>query len=457
MRSFLLLLLIAGIPFSRPLDPDAAPPLQPPGSSIGPEGQTQVEMISETITLTIVPAASPPTDAWLAGDYFHADVQASFTMRNTGSGEEQLNVRFPMMNLAGWGDGYGRFPKVQDFQVRIDGVATAYTEITVPNESGYEEEPIAWASFPVSFPVNEDVLIEISYTLLPSGYFPQSDLYYLLQTGSGWKGTIGSGDVYLIFPYEVNIDNYFLDVAADSSLPAPTFEGNVVHWHFEDLEPTQDDNIGMQFLAPQEWQSVLAAREAAAANFSDPLVWMTLGDAYKDAQGYRRMDPGVRDLYNKAKDAYQYALLLEPGALEPHLNLANLILQEMWTTNEITQDMVDELYSHINYVLELEPGNADALVVSSQFADFLSWSNEKDRIQIPTAGPTSMEDQAASLTSDAAAAMTQEVFLTQTSSATLTKQVTGPTGRCTFIPAAGVIAIIAFTIGIRKNRSRRFR
>jgi hypothetical protein len=73
-----------------PVRADVAPPQQPPGSSVGPEGDTtQVRMMAETVIINILKDVISGTDG-------QALIDANFTMRNLGNDTEYMNVRFPL-------------------------------------------------------------------------------------------------------------------------------------------------------------------------------------------------------------------------------------------------------------------------------------------------------------------------------------------------------------------------
>ncbi len=447
MKTAVTIIILFFFPLFSPIRPDAAPPLQPAGSSIGPEGQTQVEMVSETVTLSIVPATDYSPDNYNPiGSYLQADVQASFTMRNTGTTTEQMNVRFPLMNLDGWGDGYGNFPKVEAFQVWINGAFIEYEEIEESNTAGYEDQPISWAAFPVTFAVNKDVLIEVAYTLRPTGYYPLADFYYLLQTGSGWKGTIGSGDIFLVLPYEVNIYNTILNYASDSTMPAPEMDGHQAHWHFENLEPTQDENIGIIVLVPEAWEAVLAAQASTTANPNDSQAWTDLGNAYSSAaqtaRGLIREDTAGRELYQFAIDAYQNALQLDPEKVDAHLNLADIMFWDLLGNGDVDLLFAETILQHINFVLEKEPDNAEAITLKSNLENVLDYIDSQNPEPTITTEPTPTRTVSPSGTP------IPEVSVTTT-------KTTSQPFKCGFIPVLGVILAIYLSAGKKFRSSRK--
>jgi hypothetical protein len=65
---------------------------------------------------------------------------------------------------------------------------------------------IYWAVFDVTFPVEREVELTIKYTMHPTDRRSSSEAFvnYIMSTGAGWKGPIGSADIILRFPYILN-------------------------------------------------------------------------------------------------------------------------------------------------------------------------------------------------------------------------------------------------------------
>ena len=61
-------------------------------------------MVSETVTLVVKEKSA---SKWLG----RAKVTADFHMRNLGSAEERMEVRFPLTFWNGASDGFGEYPK----------------------------------------------------------------------------------------------------------------------------------------------------------------------------------------------------------------------------------------------------------------------------------------------------------------------------------------------------------
>ena len=61
------------------------------------------------------------------------------------------------------------------------------------------------------FPPGQEVLIEVRYILEGTGEYPFISFAYLLETGAGWKDTIGSAEVTLRLPYDISVQNVFIN------------------------------------------------------------------------------------------------------------------------------------------------------------------------------------------------------------------------------------------------------
>src|SRR5689334_22132013 len=231
-----ILALFACVALPIPARADIAPPEQPPGASIVPGVEfTQVRMLAESVYLTVL---STPLPQYLG----QAKTEAIFLMRNLGTAQERMQVRFPLTFWNNSSDGFGRYPEIRDIQILVNGsiVATQRIDANFTSPAGgvaYRQAP--WAAFDVTFPPGRDVIITVKYTTNGYGYAPYFALRYILETGAGWSGTIGTAEVTVKLPYEANPKNVLLDEHTGFSQTGPgaQFAGKEVRWHFEDLEP----------------------------------------------------------------------------------------------------------------------------------------------------------------------------------------------------------------------------
>ena len=342
---------------------DVAPPEAPPGSTLWPGSETtQVRMAAETVTMTV---STDPADPQLAV----ARTTAVFSMLNEGSETEKMQVRFPLRFMM-WEE--TRYPEIADLRVKVNGrsISTrrAVLTYTQSRELGNQEAMIPWSVFDVSFPPGEDVSIEVTYSVHGFGYLPWQAFRYILETGAGWKDTIGSADIVVKLPYEANKYNVWLDAQTGFSTTTSKAEmsGNEVRWHFDALEPTFEDNIEISLITPALWQKVLTERANVARDPNDGEAWGRLGKAYKEmtreAKGYPRTDPTGEELFRMSSAAYEKCLELLPKDSLWHAGYADLLWSRYYfvvhfSNNGDSESLLPRALLHLQAALALDPNN----------------------------------------------------------------------------------------------------
>jgi len=326
-RLFLSLLLVLLFAFPSSVLADVAPPYFPPGSNPLPETEnTQVRMAAETVVVDVQKDITP-------GSLGKAIVTADFRMENLGGADESMAVRFPISAQSGRGD----YPEIVNIVIKVNGKRVAFRKANYP-DAKYGSENLPWAEFDITFPAGKVTAIQVSYTLQGTGYPPYTAFYYILETGAGWKGTIGSADIILRLPYPANNQNVVMDyqIGWATSTPGVTFEGNEARWHFEDFEPGPDNAVqNMEFglVSPAAWNQVLTARENARQYPNDGERWGQLAKSYKQIflmnKGYRE-DAGGEELYQLSIDAYEKCLALKPEDAQWHAGFADLLINRLY-------------------------------------------------------------------------------------------------------------------------------
>ncbi|MBN8580537.1 MAG: hypothetical protein J0L96_07690 [Anaerolineae bacterium] len=311
----LIFLFLAAIPI-HPAHADVAPPETVPGSNINPESEsTQVRMMAETVTLTISEDSADENDAV-------AETRAVFTMRNLGTVEETMNVRFPLSFFNGNSDGFGDFPEIDAIAVTVNGKSVSTRRESQPflnsTSSFQERDELPWAVFEVTFPLDQDVIIEVVYNVQGFGYYPYEVFKYVLETGAGWNGTIGSAEVILRLPYEANSYNVWTQGVEGygDATPGGVFSANEVRWRFEDLEPTFENNFQFVIVTPSLWQKVLTEDANVTKDRNDGEAWGRLAKAYKEIirmpKGYLRSDIAGQGMFELSRSAYETCLGILP-------------------------------------------------------------------------------------------------------------------------------------------------
>jgi hypothetical protein len=374
---------------------DAAPPVEPPGSSILPPGETMVQMLSEFVLMAI--DSSMEDDAPL-------HVYARFMMRNQGEATEHMVVRFPLEDRWGWGDGYGGRPLLEQVSVQVDRTGVATERVEEPWTEDYP--PIFWATFPVAFMPGTDVTIEVRYdtrlSTAPDGS-EQAQATYILDTGAGWYGPIGSAVVVLRFPYSVGPSNFLLpDPSEYRRAPLPTFVGHEVRWEFEGFEPDHD-NLFPSFIWPSEWGRILELETLTGLRPADVDAAIALSQAYRhagtDRHGFLYYEP----LYRLSRQAILQALAYDPDHLALHLELARIELDRCWY--EFTYRCLPPIQARIDTIATTSPHNpevatvrADVEYLGTYFTDRDEWYQTQTAAHAPpsTKTPQPRQTQAAS-------------------------------------------------------------
>ena len=247
--------------------PDAAPPINPPGSAIAPQGTTLVQMWSEQISLD---ATQIPVQ-----------VTARFRMRNTSLSAESMDVRFPLQHP--YTDNLGGYEgEIDDFTVFVDAIETPTEELLEPVSLNDNRPPILWATFPVTFPPGKDVLIQARYSVYPSSA-PVSTIHalnYVLETGAGWHGPIELVQLAVTLPYQATLENVRTGLLDEAIWRHPRWSGPTLEWTVWHVEPTPKDNFQLWIVPTELWTEVLQARQAASRVGRTAADFVRLSQAY---------------------------------------------------------------------------------------------------------------------------------------------------------------------------------
>jgi tetratricopeptide (TPR) repeat protein len=373
---------------------DVAPPEPPSGTNPEPGNEiTNVQMVSETVLIDI--KANSPLDTG------YGKVTATFMMRILGDTDEQMDVRFPLDQTTGWGglcsDPLPQFSPITDLKVKVNAQSVStkktYQSITLPTVE--EPHPVitipCWEHFPVSFPVGKDIAIEVTYTTEPYYDADASYVYaYILETGTGWKDTIGTADVIFQLPYELNDSNFYSCQPSDCVL-----NGNKIQWHYEDFEPTS--NISISLLPPPLWQRIDLEKKNTIKNPSDGEAWGRLAKAYKESITERRgfrSEPAALERYQLSKEAYEKAVALLPNDADWHFGFAQLLC---WNAewNNLSLDSNTEAWKacveQIQQVLSLNPNHAgmkELIENTPELTNMIDFSGTQPDYLILTAQPS---------------------------------------------------------------------
>lgn len=306
------------------------------GGDITPgEDPTQVQMVSEAVTLTLAALETAPGQPPRADEALVAHVDAVFQMRNQGEEAEALEVWFPLTTGAGYGTaGAATYPsQAEHFQAWVDGEPVAVMEAPGRDLLGFRDA-VPWTTWPVTFPVRRDVALRVAYDVHPVDWGGWAVAHYILETGADWYGPIGEGTVTFRLPYVVTPMNVPLAEMQEAySGPGRPFEitvdGTDVTWHFTDLEPRpfpageeratdpfpETDNLILPMMLPATWNEIEDARTGAETHPQSVEAQLRLAAALEAGtqrvKVFAATTPNAL-LIEETAAAYQRALELAP-------------------------------------------------------------------------------------------------------------------------------------------------
>jgi len=316
---------------------DVGPIWTAQGADIAPgEEPTEVQMVSETVMVTVEPLNPPADESWIRMDHLVAThVDATFQMRNQGSQTEALEVWFPLTTGVEYGENVPYPGQAENFKAWVNGEPVEVEEAPGRDLLGIRDE-VPWAKWSAMFPAGEDVELRVTYDTHPVEWGGWAVGHYVLETGAGWYGRIGEGSVTFRLPYEVTPMNVQLAEIREAYTGPDrpfeiTVEGTDVTWHFTDLEPrpseelrtfepsAKTDNVILPMMEPSAWGEIEAARAAAEETPESIEAQLRLAEALE--AGTQRVKFFLATDANTAllewtEAAYQRALELAPGDVD---------------------------------------------------------------------------------------------------------------------------------------------
>jgi len=213
------------------------------GGLVTPGDKTdEIRMASEKVVFAV-----RPNDGTFeqVGVEYYAQVTADFVMENLSSNDVSKDLFFPFhstLDLETFEDPvYAQVRQAKDIHVLVQGreVPVSYAELMLSSQ-----QRVIAAVFPVGFSAGSETTIQIRYNIR-AVHEPKSPVLgfrYLMETGSHWAGTIGSGEVR--FEFWSAIESKSTLASANDFFDLQ--DGNLV-WHFADLEPDPSHNISISF------------------------------------------------------------------------------------------------------------------------------------------------------------------------------------------------------------------
>jgi len=307
-----------------------------------------------------------------------AQVSAWFRFHNSGNVDEHLKVRFPLngesdmeMKASPLSE-YPKVPLIMDFVVS-NGSQAIPTEIVRdpdPNASDFFLKGVTviyWAVFEVDFPAGQDIELIAHYTYKPTMLFSYCGIGYILATGAGWKGPIGTGIVIVRLPYqpsELNMSGSD-DVAARYALRGMILSmgQNEILWEWDNLEPTREDNISFRIIKPSLWREILRWQAEVNKSPHEADAWVALARAYAAAGAYYNDGISNVEFANLYILSFENVLLLDPKNIALHEEFARKIYNSNYGGRDPYYDAI--ILHEVAAILKLDPQNVGILQLLS--------------------------------------------------------------------------------------------
>jgi hypothetical protein len=193
------------------------------GYTLSPKDNNDIRMQSEEVDI-------------YCGD--RCRVVAKFAMENETDKAIAVFVGFPVENARSE-------PEMYDFTVTINEKNAPAEIKQIPVRGQYDILRWTWFGWDQPFPPGPTI-IRVEYHIRPSGSYSQPwlNLYYRLDTGALWKGTIGRADITIHFEEPLATEQ----IRAGTGPAGFQVEGKEVRWRFTDIEPQLQDNIQIEYI-----------------------------------------------------------------------------------------------------------------------------------------------------------------------------------------------------------------
>ncbi|MBD3330487.1 hypothetical protein GF354_03070 [Candidatus Peregrinibacteria bacterium] len=211
-------------------------------TSLSPEQNEHIKMVDEQLIMTIYPS-SLDENGYTEG---YTDTDVTYTFTNTSSESQTVTLGFPERCLDYCSE-ESDFWRLADFKAYINDEEVdtdyIYTEYSYENFSDHTD---SWYVYETVFAPNETKKIRNTYKFQHSNYKGSNRwFYYILETGSTWLGPIENLDIYIRFSPGLSL--YNINSITGPSGYLMNQRDNQIEWHITNLEPTDSDNIEIDF------------------------------------------------------------------------------------------------------------------------------------------------------------------------------------------------------------------
>ncbi len=215
------------------------------GGALQTTSSTEVAMEYEKVTLTYGQPVEQKYQGYVVNGYMPVHVSAEFRMKNTGSSNEKLNIYFPLSDYLYVGGYSEDTSNITNF--KVNGNELPLSSITnVPTTINGKTQSMPVYEWPQTFNAGSTTNISVEYDTKSGEDVEVFYLTYVLGTGRGWKGPIGSGEIKFVLPQ--TLTNYSVVSKApkiqENKIPY-RISGNSIIVPLSNYEPEADDVIAL--------------------------------------------------------------------------------------------------------------------------------------------------------------------------------------------------------------------
>ena len=358
---FLFVLLFNLLTPSQSVHADIAPPPAPQLGGLEPYQETNVQMVYERVEIDVQPVYYSDDEYPIERSRVY--VVAYFTMRNLGKSPEMMQAIFPLESFTNCPSGVNMGNSYSDYYIDENSFKVMISGHEVPIQKIITDHPhtgcpeMTWAGFDVTFPVDEDVVIQVNYVMESYGVDSMQNIEYILETGAGWAGSIERGYVIVKFPYTATPENVLT-----ASTPGYQFLYNEIFWSFESLEPTSENNIQVSIVSPGTWQKILSLRRDLKEDPKLPEEWLKLAQIYEDISIWHADNIRSGEYFQKVYSVYEQGVLENPYNAELLARYAQFKLYGFSPRliRQLTSNEANQIIVLLNRALALDSDNAIA-------------------------------------------------------------------------------------------------
>lgn len=184
---------------------------------------------------------------------------ATFRMVNASATPQEIRVGFPMPGSHSFISLPTKAP--DDLVMTFNG---EHAVVTPPRTDDDRDVGQAWVWYHTTHTFKPGTTIVVVKTPLYASLVParpyRESLFYCIQTGGNWHGTIGEEEVIIRFPHAVATDQ--ITAASPAGYEV---EGNCVRWRFVDIKPIgKEHDISLSYVRPDAMHVLAGLRQELA-------------------------------------------------------------------------------------------------------------------------------------------------------------------------------------------------